>query len=143
MKHRFPIGTQYWTRGKHSRLCTVVAQLTTKDEHGCVVWIRYTTQHEFLGQKVDNHDVVDPTIAMGLLPECQHLLTASATDAPATQSPREHTVHTPGRLHFRENADADSYALLDENDRWWMTALLNGEQMAERQRANLIRMAAA
>lgn len=143
MKHRFPIGTQYWSRGKHPRLCTVVALLTTKDEDGRVVSIRYTTQHEFLGQKVDNHDVVDPTIAMGLLPEYQHLLTDSATDAPATASPREHTVHTPGRLHFRENGGANSYALLDENGRWWMSLLMNGEQVTESQRANLARMAAA
>jgi len=143
MKHRFLIGTQYWSRGKHPRLCTVVAQLTTKDEDGRVVSIRYTTQHEFLGQKVDNHDVVDPTIAMGLLPEYQHLLTSPAADAPTTEIPREHTVHTAGRLHFRENGDANSYALLDENGRWWMSLLMNGEQVTERQRANLTRMAAA
>lgn len=142
MKHRFPIGTQYWSRGKHPRLCTVVAQLTTRDGDGRVVSIRYTTQHEFLGQKVDNHDVVDPTIAMGLLPEYRHLLADSTTDAPGSEQ-REHTVHTPGRLHFRENGDAYSYALLDENGRWWMSLLMNGEQVTERQRANLVRMAAA
>ncbi len=139
MQHRFPIGTQYWTRGKYPRLCTVVDHLTVTNLAGQVVSTHYTTQHEFLGQLIQDQNVVDTTIARGLLPEYRHLLTAKQPEAP----PHEHTVHTPGRLHFRENGDANSYALLDENGRWWMSLLMNGEQVTERQRANLVRMAAA
>lgn len=140
MKHRFPIGTQYWSRGKHPRLCTVVDHLTVRNIAGRVVSTHYTAQHEFLGQLIQDHNVVDTTIARGLLPEYRHLLTATPAEAEAEL---EHTVHTPGRLHFRENGDANSYALLDENGRWWMSLLMNGEQVTERRRANLVRMAAA
>ena len=76
--HRFPIGTQYLTRGKHPRLCTVVDHLTTTNAAGAVVARRYVTAHEFCGQQVLNHDVVDPTIAMGLTPALQHLLRSGA-----------------------------------------------------------------
>lgn len=74
MKHRFPIGTQYKPQGKHAKVTTVIDQLTTTNAMGVVVSLRYVTQHEFLGQKVTNVDVVDTTIARGLLPEYQHLL---------------------------------------------------------------------
>jgi len=84
----------------------VIAELTTKDEDGRVVSIRYTTQHEFLGQKIDNQDAEDLTIAMGLLPEYLHLLTPSEPDTAASEVQREHTVHPVGRLHFCENGDA-------------------------------------
>lgn len=72
--HRFPIGTQYTTRGKHPQVCTVVDQLTTTNSKGDVVRTFYVTEHQFCGQSVRNYDVVDPTIAMGLLPEYAHLI---------------------------------------------------------------------
>ena len=67
--HRFPIGTQYKTRGKHPRLCTVVEQLTTTDSNGEVVKRRYVSKHSFLDQDVFDYDVVETTIAMGLVSE--------------------------------------------------------------------------
>lgn len=74
MKHRFPIGTQYMSRGKHPLLCTVVDHLTLTNSKGEIIRVSYITEHLFLGQIVKTHDVVDPTIAMGLTPEFQHLL---------------------------------------------------------------------
>ncbi|MNK14374.1 hypothetical protein D3C87_324920 [compost metagenome] len=71
---RFPIGTQYLTRGKRKDLCTVVDVLRTYNSAGELVSIRYVTTHDFCGQSVKDHDVVDTTIAMGLTPEYQHLL---------------------------------------------------------------------
>ena len=74
LKHRFPIGTQYKTRGKHPNLCTVTEQLTVTNSKGEIVRIYYQSEHSFCGQIVVNADVVDASIAMGLLPEFQHLL---------------------------------------------------------------------
>ena len=74
--HRFPIGTQYLTRGKHPQVCTVVGQLTTTNSRGEVVAISYITSHEFCGQTVTETGVVDTTIARGLLPAFAHLLAA-------------------------------------------------------------------
>jgi hypothetical protein len=82
--------------------------------------------------------VVDTTIARSLLPEYRHLLTA----APVAPEP-EHTVHTTGRLHLRENGDANSYALLDENGHWRVSLVMDGEQITERQGADLTRTVAA
>lgn len=76
MAHRFPIGTQYRTSGKHPDTCTVVDQLTTRNAAGEVVRERYVSTHEFLGQVITDHDVVDTTIARGLLPAFVHLLGA-------------------------------------------------------------------
>lgn len=50
--------------------------------------------------------------------------------------------HTPTRLTVRANGDANSYALLDDNGHWFMSVLMNGEQMTARQEANLRRLAA-
>ena len=74
MKHRFPIGTQYSTREKHAKVCTITEQLTTTNSKGEIVAIRYLSSHEFCGQQVTNSDVLDTTIARGLLPAFQHLL---------------------------------------------------------------------
>ncbi len=68
-KHRFPIGTQYKTRGKFPRLCTVTDQLTVTNSKGEIVKVFYTSEHEFCGQLVTNTDVCDTTIAMGVSPE--------------------------------------------------------------------------
>lgn len=114
----------------------VVDQLTIRNEAGTVVSICYTMQHKLVGQKIYNHDAMDPTITMGLLPEFQHLLTPAEPGAPASEAPQEHTVHTAGRPPCGENGDANSYVLVDQNGRWWMSLLMNGEQVTERQRAN-------
>ena len=76
MTHRFPIGTKYITRGKRHDVCTVVDHLTTTNSKGEIVAVRYVTEHEFCGQTVTASDVVDTTIARGLLPEFAHLLAA-------------------------------------------------------------------
>ena len=68
-KHRFPIGTQYKTRGKFPRLCTVTDQLTVTNSKGEIVKTYYHSIHDFCGQFVTNTDVCDTTIAMGVSPE--------------------------------------------------------------------------
>jgi len=68
MEARFPIGTQYLhKRGKVERICTVVDILKTYNHTGELVSIRYVSEHEFLGQKVLDRDVVDATIARNLI----------------------------------------------------------------------------
>jgi len=62
---RFPIGTRYWSRGQHKRLCTVVDVHSTYNRLGQLVKLRYVSQHEFLGQIVTDEDVVEVTIARG------------------------------------------------------------------------------
>lgn len=71
---RFPIGTQYVTRGKRKDLCTVVDILKTYNNACELVKIRYVSTHPFMGQLVYDYDVVDPTIAKNLTPEFQHLI---------------------------------------------------------------------
>lgn len=78
--HRFPIGTKYATRGRNRQVHTVTDQLTVTNSRGAVVAVRYVAEHQFCGQTVVDRDVVDTTIARGLLPEFEHLLgTPSAT----------------------------------------------------------------
>lgn len=52
------------------------------------------------------------------------------------------TIHTPGRVTFKEDLDANHYFMVDENNHWWMKLLVNGEQINERQIANFRRLAA-
>jgi len=68
--HRVPqyqIGQQFKTRGKVSRVCTVTDILRTYNAAGELVKIRYVATHEFAGQIVIDHDVVETTISMGLI----------------------------------------------------------------------------
>ena len=46
------------------------------------------------------------------------------------------------RLTVRANGDANSYALLDDNGNWFMSLLVNGQQMEAKQVENLRRLAA-
>ena len=62
-----PIGTQFKTRHKHPRLCTVIDIYTTYNSTGDVVKIRYVATHNCLGQQVVDYDVVQTTIDMGLI----------------------------------------------------------------------------
>lgn len=55
---------------------------------------------------------------------------------------REKVQARSTRLTVRANGDANSYALLDENGQWFMSMLVNGEQVEARQEANLRRLAA-
>jgi hypothetical protein len=77
--HRFPIGTQFAVRRgpKRTDICTVTDHLTTTNSRGEVVRERYMATHPFCGQTITDDDVVDPTIARGLLPDYQHLLALS------------------------------------------------------------------
>ena len=70
---RFAIGTMFETRHKRPKLCTVVDILTTYNNAGELVSIRYVATHEVLGQTVIDRDVVETTIAMGLIKskDCQ------------------------------------------------------------------------
>ena len=61
----YAIGTQFKTRGKCPRVCTVVDILKTYNSAGELVKIRYVATHEFSGQTVTDSDVVAATIAMG------------------------------------------------------------------------------
>lgn len=45
-------------------------------------------------------------------------------------------------ISYRENGEADSYALVDQEGRWLMTLLHNGSQVTQAQRDNLRRMVA-
>ena len=49
----------------------------------------------------------------------------------------------PGRIYFRENGEANSYALIDQDAiKWVMSLLVNGEHTTARQTEILERMAA-
>lgn len=65
----YPIGTRYMSRGKHPRECTIVDVHKTYNNAGELVKTRYVSTHLFLGQVVTDYDVVQPTIAMGLITE--------------------------------------------------------------------------
>lgn len=67
MDARFPIGTVFRTQGKHPRLCKVTDILRTFNSAGELVSLRYVAIHEFCGQTVTDRDVLDATIARGLV----------------------------------------------------------------------------
>ncbi len=61
------LGTEYQSRGKHPRLCTVTDILRTYNAAGEMVRVRYVATHPGpLGQIVTDHDVCDATIGLGL-----------------------------------------------------------------------------
>jgi len=62
---KYPIGYRFLTRGRHSRLCTVVDYLTTTNIAGKIVKTRYVTTHVLLGQVVTDNDVTQTSIDMG------------------------------------------------------------------------------
>lgn len=47
---------------------------------------------------------------------------------------------TKTRLTLRANGEANSYTFIDEKGNWFMSVLMNGEQMTETQTANLAHM---
>lgn len=65
---RFAPGTQYTPRGqKHPQIHTVTDVFTTRNLAGHLVSIRYVSEHIFCGQRVMSYDVIDTTIARGLV----------------------------------------------------------------------------
>lgn len=64
---RFAVGTLYIPIGKAGNLCTVTDFLVTYNLAGDVVQTRYVSTHQFCGQTVTNRDVVETTIARGLV----------------------------------------------------------------------------
>jgi hypothetical protein len=66
---KYSIGTKFYTRGKHPKLCAVIDILYTYNNNKELVQIRYVAAHEMLGQTVINRDVVQTTIDIGLIKE--------------------------------------------------------------------------
>ena len=64
---KFPIGTQFKTRGRHPRLCTVVDIHWTYNSDNELVKMRYVATHVVMGQIIMEYDVVETTILMGLV----------------------------------------------------------------------------
>lgn len=63
----FPIGTQFKSRERFPRTCTVIDILKTYNSDGHLVSVRYVATHEFSGQLVTDRDVVETTIKMGFI----------------------------------------------------------------------------
>lgn len=64
---KFPIGTQFIrvsAKGKRRDLCTVVDIYRTYNAEGKLVSLRYVAEHDFMGQKVMDYDVVETTIML-------------------------------------------------------------------------------
>lgn len=53
------------------------------------------------------------------------------------------TKHTPGKVRFQADGEANRFAMLTEDGRWLLTILHNGEAVSERQAENMRRLAAA
>jgi hypothetical protein len=72
----YAIGTQYLTRNREPRLCTVVDVWKTFNAAGELVEVSYVAEHVFMGQRLTERDVCATTIAMGLVtsrPDCEHV----------------------------------------------------------------------
>lgn len=63
---KFPVGTEFVTRGRHPRKCQVVDYLRTFNLAGELVKTRYVATYEFCGQTVTDNDVPETTIARGI-----------------------------------------------------------------------------
>lgn len=68
MVPKFKPGTKFSPTGK-DYVCTVVDVWVTTNLKGEVVRLRYVATHEFLGQTITDCDVLETTIARGLLQE--------------------------------------------------------------------------
>jgi hypothetical protein len=64
---KFKIGQQYKTMGKNAKVCTIIDIHKTYNSNGEMVKLRYVSQHEFCGQILKDDDVVETTIARGLI----------------------------------------------------------------------------
>lgn len=63
---KHPIGTQYYTRGKNPRLCTITDFMTVTNSKGEIIKTYYQSQHEFMGQIITYHEVPHASVAMGI-----------------------------------------------------------------------------
>ncbi len=63
----FPVGTQFKTRGKHPRVCTIVDRWSTFNLEGELVQVRYVATHQVGGQTVTDRDVCQASVSMGLM----------------------------------------------------------------------------
>ena len=59
------IGTQYYSAGKHPKLCTVIDIYKTYNSKNELVNTSYVTTHEFLGQIIKEHNIPAVTIQRG------------------------------------------------------------------------------
>ena len=71
---RFPVGTKFKTQHRDGRktwyrINRVTDIWTTYNLDGQLVKTRYVATHEFCGQTVTDYDVVETTIARGLIDE--------------------------------------------------------------------------
>lgn len=64
MTPRYAIGQQYTNR--KGQFCTVSDILTTRNNAGQIVRLRYAATHVFCGQSVTDWDVLETTIARAL-----------------------------------------------------------------------------
>ena len=62
----YPVGTKYFSSGKHPKECTVIDIIKHLNSNGEVVKTRYISKHEFMGQEVKTHDVCATEIARGI-----------------------------------------------------------------------------
>lgn len=70
MTPRFKLGTTFTPQGrKGAGIHTVIDILTTRNSKGEVIKLRYVTTHEFCGQTLTDNDVLETTIARGLIAE--------------------------------------------------------------------------
>lgn len=61
---KYPIGTQFKSRGKFPRTCTVIDILKTYNHAGELVEIQYVATHDFMGQSIKDK-YVETSIALG------------------------------------------------------------------------------
>lgn len=62
---KFPVGTEFKTRGKGARVCKVVDYLVTRNLKGEIVRTEYVEEHQFLGQTIRSN-VCETTVAIGV-----------------------------------------------------------------------------
>ena len=67
MEKIWAIGTVFKTRHKTPRTCTVTNILKTYNAQNELVSVRYVAVHEFMGQILEERDVLGTTIAMGVI----------------------------------------------------------------------------
>lgn len=63
----YAIGQQFKTCGKQPHYCTVTDILKTFNAAGQLVRVRYVATHVFAGQQIIDRDVLEMTIARGLI----------------------------------------------------------------------------
>ena len=62
MEIKYKLGTQFITRGKNPKLCTVIDIHKTYNYANELVKIRYVCVHTFMGQNITDQNVPQTTI---------------------------------------------------------------------------------